>query len=135
MDIAGGQEAKVADFDEAFGQDVLQKSPDELLRCERGCLAAAGDKVDAILVHRQQPLVGDGDAMGIATQVVENLFASPKGFLGVDDPLLFVEGVSEASEGFGLVEFGTNQLTAAPCFFDCREELAAKEAGKDFGWK
>ena len=33
-------------------------------------------------------MVGDGDAMGVAGQVVENMFGAAEGWLGVDDPVL-----------------------------------------------
>jgi len=33
-------------------------------------------------------VVGDGYAMGVAGQVVENVFGSPELWLGVDDPIL-----------------------------------------------
>jgi hypothetical protein len=33
-------------------------------------------------------VVGDGYAMGVAGQVVENVFGSPERWLGVDDPIL-----------------------------------------------
>ena len=33
-------------------------------------------------------MVGDGDAMGVAGQVVENMFGAAEGRLGVDDPVL-----------------------------------------------
>jgi hypothetical protein len=33
-------------------------------------------------------MVGDGDAMGITREIVQNVFRSPKGRLGIDDPVL-----------------------------------------------
>jgi hypothetical protein len=36
-------------------------------------------------------MVGDGDAMGVACQVVENMFGAAEGWLGVDDLVLLAE--------------------------------------------
>ena len=36
-------------------------------------------------------MVGDGDAMSVAGQVVENMFGAAEGRLGVDDPVLLAE--------------------------------------------
>jgi hypothetical protein len=43
-------------------------------------------------------MVGDGDAMGVARQVVENVFGAAEGWLGVDDPVLLAELPEEAAE-------------------------------------
>src|SRR5258707_883505 len=43
-------------------------------------------------------MVGDGDAVGIAGQVVENMFGAAEGRLGVDDPVLLAEFPEEAAE-------------------------------------
>ena len=39
-------------------------------------------------------MVRDGNAMGVARQVVENVFSAAEGWLGIDDPVL-VEELSE----------------------------------------
>jgi hypothetical protein len=38
-------------------------------------------KGDLIVLEGHEPMVGDGDAMGVASQVVENMFGPPKGGL------------------------------------------------------
>src|SRR5258705_10509561 len=43
-------------------------------------------------------MVGDGDAVGIAGQVVENMFGAAEGWLGVDHPVLLAEFPEEAAE-------------------------------------
>ena len=43
-------------------------------------------------------MVGDGDAMGIAGQIVENMFHAAEGWLGVDDPILLAEFPEEVAE-------------------------------------
>jgi len=43
-------------------------------------------------------MVGDGDAMSVARQVVENIFGAAEGRLGVDDPVLLAELPEEVAE-------------------------------------
>jgi hypothetical protein len=43
---------------------------------------------DSIVLKGHEPMVGNGDAMGIASQVVEHMFGAAEWRLGVDDPLL-----------------------------------------------
>ena len=43
---------------------------------------------DAIVLEGYEPMVGDGDSMGVAGQVVENVFRAAEGWLGVDHPIL-----------------------------------------------
>jgi hypothetical protein len=68
----------------AIGQNVEQIAADELRRFEMGDLglAAVGvvlpAEVDAIVLELEQPWVGDGDAMGVARQVLERLVRSPE---------------------------------------------------------
>jgi hypothetical protein len=79
---------------EADGQHVQEKAADELGGVERHGPepVAAFDPVvlplegDARLVERDEPGVGDGDAMGVAREIGENGPGSNEGPLGVDDP-------------------------------------------------
>jgi hypothetical protein len=61
-------------------------------------LAAVGivfpEKRDLIILKRNQAMVGDGDAVGIASEIVQNMLGTAEGWLGVDDPVL-VEELSE----------------------------------------
>jgi hypothetical protein len=43
---------------------------------------------NAIVLEGHKTMVGDGDAVGIAGQIVENVFCPAEGGLGVDDPVL-----------------------------------------------
>src|SRR5229473_8092366 len=53
---------------------------------------------DPIVLKGHQTMVGDGDAMGVARQVVENMFGTAEGWLGVDDPVLLAELPEEVAE-------------------------------------
>jgi hypothetical protein len=43
---------------------------------------------DAIVLEGHEAMVGNGDAMSAASQVVEKMFGAPEGWLSVDDPIL-----------------------------------------------
>ena len=43
-------------------------------------------------------MVGDGDAVGVTGQVVENMFGTAEGWLGIDDPVLLAEFPEEVAE-------------------------------------
>jgi hypothetical protein len=87
-----GLEAVVSDADKAGWEDVLEESLDEVRRVEgekllEATLSIAMTKGDAPLGEGHQPLVADGDAMGIATQISEHLRRTCHGRLAVDHPL------------------------------------------------
>ena len=44
-------------------------------------------------------MVGDGDAMGIARQIMQNMFGTAEGRLGVDDPVLSEKLSQKSAEG------------------------------------
>src|SRR5215472_16905290 len=94
------QQPVVADAMKPLWQNVEQKAPDELVGAERYCavprlpaaaviLVAEGH---AALVESNEPTVRDGDAMGVAGEIGEHRFGSGEGRLGVDEPLLPLEG-------------------------------------------
>jgi hypothetical protein len=36
----------------------------------------------------KQPVVGDGDAMGVSAEIAQHVFGAAEGRLGIDDPVL-----------------------------------------------
>jgi len=46
---------------------------------------------DAIVLEGHEAMAGNGDAMRVARQVVENMFGAAEGWLGVDHPVLLAE--------------------------------------------
>ena len=85
----------MADAVEAARQDVQEKAADELGGVERHGPepVAAFDPVvlpfegHACLVERDEPRVGDRDAVGVAREIGKHGFRPGEGPLGVDDPL------------------------------------------------
>ena len=71
---AVGEEAEVADADQAFGQDMDEKAAQELLGGNGHDLVLAAVSIvspaegDAMVLESHEAMVGDGDAMGIAAR-------------------------------------------------------------------
>jgi hypothetical protein len=51
-------------------------------------------KGDSIILKRNQSMVGNGDPVRIASEIVQNTLGTSEGWLGIDDPVL-VEELSE----------------------------------------
>ena len=87
---AVGEQSEVADLDEACGQDVEQEAADELDRVEGHDAAAvvmsgiSPAKAHLSVVKAEQPSVGDGHAVGVAGQVLQEMFRSSEWRVGVD---------------------------------------------------
>ena len=94
----------MADANQAAGQNVKQEAAQELMGGNGHDLLLAAVSIvspaegDAIVFEGHEPMVGDGDAMGVAGQVVENMFGAAEGWLGVDDPVLLAELPEEVAE-------------------------------------
>ena len=56
-------------------------------------------EADLPVVEGEESVVGDGDAVSVAAEVVEDLLGAGEGGLGVDDPLGLAEGPEVAGEG------------------------------------
>ncbi len=84
----------MADADQPFRENVDQESSQKLICGNRHDLLLTAPcvvfpaKRDSIILESNEPVVGDGDAMGIARQIVQNMFRTSEGRLGVDNPVL-----------------------------------------------
>ena len=81
----------MADLDEALRQDVQQEPTQELVWRECDGVGAASAEGDAASIEGEQAMVGEADAMSVATEVAENLLRAAEGWFGVDDPAFSVE--------------------------------------------
>src|SRR5579864_6514781 len=77
-------------------------------------------------------MVGDGNAVGIAAEILQYVFGSAEGWFGIDDPI-FAEGRTQpGGEELGMGErgkfSGQVQLTAIEGRLQAGDELAAKHA-------
>ena len=88
---AVGEKAVVADPNKTLGEDVEEEAPTELAKGERLGPGPAGAVVfvaegDGLVIQVDQPVVGDGDAVSIASKVPQNLLGAVEGRLGVHHP-------------------------------------------------
>jgi hypothetical protein len=101
---AVGEEAVVADADEALREGVEEEAAHELgkRKGERTSSLAAVVLVAEghhLVVHVQESVVGDGDAVGVAGEVLEDILRPLEGRLGIDDPLSLAGTLEVGVEG------------------------------------
>jgi hypothetical protein len=101
-----GQPAEVANAWKTLRQDVLQEAAQKFFaRQGHGALLVVVSVVFPAkeylgFVDRHNAVVGNGYAMRVASQIVQDVFGTAKRWLGVNDPVLLKEGVQECREGF-----------------------------------
>ncbi len=98
LTVAIAEEAEITDAMKPMRQNVEEEATDEFLgRKRHGFLLTV---VSIVLVSEanltgfdvQQAVVRDGDAMGVAADVIEHLFGAGEGRLGIDNPLDYLRG-------------------------------------------
>ena len=137
---AVGEESEVANANQTLGQNVDEEASQELIRGNGHdlLLAAVGivspAERDAIVLEGHETMVGDGDAVGIAGQVVENMFGATEGWLGVDHPVLPAEFGEEVAECARRGKLPKRAMELEPVVFEQftkpGPELAAEAAAK-----
>lgn len=134
------RKAEVADADEGGGKRVKQETPNEFFRGQGHGLALvavatiAKGKGDVAVFDVKNAVVGNGDAVGIAAEVVENFFRPAERRLGVDDPWLLTKPSNQVVEsGLGLESSGLARENELAGGFGLAEEvdiLAAEYGGE-----
>ena len=89
---AVGEKAEASDSHETLGQDMEQEPARELsglqghaaVDCPPSMVLPT--KGDATFFQAEESAIGDGDAMGVAGQVFEDLLGTPEGRFGVNSP-------------------------------------------------
>ena len=57
---------------------------------------------DSTVMEGDETMVGDGNAVSVASQIVEDMFCAAEGRLGIDNPRLTEELIDETVEAIGL---------------------------------
>src|SRR5262245_32029053 len=99
---------------EAGREHVEQEAAHELACVEAHDLAAVTAvraivlpaEADMAFVEVKQAAVGDGDAMGVAGEIGENLLGPGEGLFGIDDPFGLAQWREVNSELVGIAESG-----------------------------
>ena len=89
---------------------------------------------DMVVVAGLDAAVGDGDAMGVAAEIGENLRGSAEGLLGVDDPIEATHGGQMRGERGGIGQIGEiaeeSEALRVEGGLHAFEEQAAEQPGK-----
>ena len=86
------------------GQNMQQEATEKLIGVERhgASLVSVGvvspTKGDPTVGHGNEARVGDGDAVGIAREIGQDLRGSGKGSLGIHDPVAMGSGVQQSGK-------------------------------------
>lgn len=113
-----GEEAEVADAVEAVRQGMQEKATHELIGVKRHHLGftilpiVLPGKVHLAAGKRDQPTVGDGDAMRTAAEISQHLFGPAEWRLGIDDPVDPSKLIKARDECSGIGEMGESAKEA-----------------------
>jgi len=99
---AVAQVAKMANSHEAFGQNVHQEPPHELLAIQPLGLQSGMVPIiliaegDPVVLHRQQTPITDGDSVSVASQIIHHALGLVQAVPGVDHSLVLYQAVEHA---------------------------------------
>jgi hypothetical protein len=136
---AVGEEAVVADAHEAPREDVKEEATCELVEREGEGAGSTAAVVlvaegDGVVVHMQEPMVGDRDPVRVAGEVGEHGARPVEGRLGVDDPLGGASAPEVAAERRGASQGGEvaeeQEASVVVGLVELGEELASEEAAE-----
>ena len=90
-----GEESVVTDAVEATGQDMQEKTPNELVNRQGHGLVTIRPlgtivlpfEADTAFITGNEPAVADGEPMGVARQIGEHGLRTGERSLGIDDPV------------------------------------------------
>lgn len=139
--VAVAEKTEMPDAHESFWQYVDEKASNELL----GWQGHGSDPVPLSVIlptkgylavaELHQTMVGNGDAMSIATEISEDLGRPSERGFGVDDPVGFSGSLQVVAEGFwigqGLEGSIEVQLPVFEGLFEVVQEFSNKHPGKD----
>ncbi len=130
--IAISEKPIVADSDEALGQGVEEKAVDKVHRAEGGLfkdvvLPVFVPEADHAVFKINEAAVGDSDAVGVTSQILQDMLRMRDGVPHTDNPLVLVELAFKV--GVSLFKVQVSTLSASP---EVIEELATKDQGEGF---
>ena len=119
-------------------QGMQQKAADKLLRrdCHLSVLFAVFGPVlfvlecDLAVLYISQPVIADGDTMGIAAQIVDDLLGAAEWRLGVDHPFPLPERTEQRPEGIGFGQWRQVTVKGQTLLFKRLFERFEKQAAE-----
>jgi hypothetical protein len=79
-------------------QEFLRRKGHHSLVISVGIIFPA--KGDLVVFEGDQAMVGDGDAMGVAAEITEDVMGTAERWFGIHHPVLTEQGTQESAEGF-----------------------------------
>jgi hypothetical protein len=135
------EETELADADHSGGQHVQQKAAEELDRIQGHGLGTAAIRVvlprkaDSAIFQREQAVIGNGHAVSVASQILENALRSAKGRLNVDHPFrcgcFFTQRPERIRLGQRTEFAGEAERALAESLFQLVQELLAEAAAEN----
>lgn len=138
--VAGGHQSVVTRLHESVGKDVKKEPSDELMRrygygsFPSGILVVPGKESEPVVADLDEAMVGDGNLVGVAAQVLEDLLRPSERLFGVYDPFFCIEFVRESPEILWLLKVlnapQEPQLVPGIGLFEKVEKRAGEFLGK-----
>jgi hypothetical protein len=89
---------------------------------------------DLIALHGDQPVIGDGHAMRVASQVVEHMLWSAERFLGIYHPVVNKQRPQEHAKDLRVCQVPQpsmkDEVSLAECVLKSGHEFATKDAAE-----
>ncbi len=137
-----GKKTKVSDAHKPLGQQVQQKTTQELIGRERhrpfpvAVSAVSPAEGDVAIGKGNQAMIGNGHSMGIAAQVAEHIFRAAKRPFAVHHPLMAEQLTDKGVERLRVRKVLKAAVEAERAFCESvlqgRPELASEDAPEDF---
>ena len=140
-----GQKSEVADAHEAAWQHVEQEAAEELIdRQSHNPLAVAVFGIaplerDFAISKSKQPVVGDGDAVSVVSEIAQHVFRSTEGRLGINHPVLAEQQSEPGCEALRVGKRSELPVELkrgiAESRFECSDELTAEDTAEHLDGK
>lgn len=138
--VSIAQEPVIANAVESTGENVEEESPNELLGRERHdfllivVAVVAPLELDLPVFDLQDPVIGNGDPMGVAADVVHHLLGAGERRLGVDDPFRMAHGIEMPAENLriskGLAGREELEFAVIESFLQISQEQSTEQGGQ-----
>jgi len=122
---------------EALWKNMLHVAPQELggRECHQALFVSAcivlPTESDLFLIKRNEPVIADRDAMGIAAQIAEGRCWTSHRLLDIDDPAFPTQRLNKRPECLGIFQrpggAAQAEFVSAVCPFQSVEKLATKD--------
>ena len=140
-----GKESKLANADEAVWENMLHVAPQEL-RCREcheallvsACIVLPAES-DLFPIERNEPVIADGNAMGITAQIAKHGCWTRHRLLDIDDPVFLTQRLNQSPECLGIFEWpgcaAETEFIPAIGTLESVEKLPAEDLLQNTEWK